>query len=89
MSAKYKTDNYLLMGFDEYGGKLFTEITGPGLTGSRESGYERIASGDCASFAISRVLYNSIDASKADRWMPKEKPIKLDPGPLGCVTKTP
>ena len=87
MSAKYKTDNYLMIAFDEYGGKVFSRLTGvQNLTQAQDEGHERVNSGECDSFAILRVLYNSIDAAKADRWMPKEPPIVLDPGPPSCVT---
>lgn len=86
MTAKYRQDNYLMIGFDEYGGKVFSNLTdGQSLIKSQNEGHERVEKGDCASFAILRVLYNSIDAAKADRWMPKEKPITLDPGPPSCV----
>ena len=88
MAAKYKQDNYLLIGFDTHGGKVFTRLTdGQNLTKSQAEGYQLIAGGECASFALLRVLHNSIDASQADRWMPKEvvRPIVLDPGPPSCV----
>jgi hypothetical protein len=87
VSAKYKQDNYLMIGFDEYGGKVFSTLTdGQSLTQAQDEGRTRVSSGECKSFAILRVLYNSIDAAKADRWMPKEPPIVLDPGPPSCVT---
>lgn len=88
MSAKYKQDNYLMLGFDEYGGKVFSRVTDrQHLTAAQEEGRAMVDAEKIASFAICRVLYNSIDAAKADRWMPKEEPITLDPGPLGCVTR--
>lgn len=71
MGAKYRMDSYLLIGFDGHGAKLFTEIASENLTDSQALGRVRMESGDCASFAILRVLHNSIDAAKGDRWMPR------------------
>lgn len=71
MTAKYRQDNYLMIGFDGHGAKLFTEIASENLTDSQALGRGRMEAGDCASFAILRVLHNSIDAAKCDRWMPK------------------
>ena len=74
MTAKYRQDNYLMIGFDAHGGKTFTKLTdGQNLTRSQEEGYQRIADGECASFALLRVLHNSVDAAKADRWMPRSE----------------
>ena len=89
MTAKYKQDNYLMIGFDAHGGKVFTRLTdGQNLTGSQAEGYQLIADGECASFAIMRVLHNSVDAAKADKWTPQGRPpIKLDPGPPSCTGK--
>jgi len=90
MTAKYRQDNYLMIGFDAYGGKVFTKLTdGQNLTGSQTEGNRLVADGECASFAILRVLHNSIDAAKADKWMPQErpKPIVLDSGPPSCTGK--
>lgn len=86
MGAKYKQDNYLMIGFDDYGGKVFSRLTDEqNLTSSRAEGDALVKSGCITSFSILRVLYNSIDSAKADRWMPKEKPITLDPGPPSCA----
>lgn len=72
MTAKYRQDNYLMIGFDAHGGKAFTKLTdGQNLGKSQDEGYKLVADGECASFAILRVLHNSIDAAKADRWMPR------------------
>ncbi|MGI9143802.1 MAG: hypothetical protein ACR2IJ_11500 [Fluviibacter sp.] len=72
MTAKYKQDAYLAVAFDEYGGKIFTEPCDKNLTDSIKQGRQWMESGDCASFAIMRVLHNSIDSAKGDRWMPKQ-----------------
>ena len=90
MSAKYRQDNYLMIGFDEYGGKVFSRLTdGQNLTSSQAEGNALIEAGECASFAILRVLHNSIDAAKSDRWMPQPREtITLDPGPPSCTMVT-
>ena len=91
MSAKYRTDQYLMIGFDEYGGKVFSRLTdGQNLTASQAEGNALVEDGECASFAILRVLHNSIDAAKADKWMPKQprETIALDPGPPSCTMVT-
>ena len=89
MAAKYKQDAYLMIGFDAYGGKVFTKLTdGQNLTGSQTEGNRLVADGECASFAILRVLHNSIDAAKADKWTAQDRPpITLDPGPPSCTGK--
>ena len=86
MSAKYRQDNYLMIGFDEYGGKVFSRLTdGQNLTGSQAEGNALVDAGECASFAILRVLHNSIDAAKADKWMPQPREtLTLYPGPPNC-----
>lgn len=88
MAAKFRQDAYLIIGFDAHGGKVFTKLTdGQNLTRSQAEGYRLIDEGECASFALLRVLHNSVDAAKADKWMPQErpKPIVLDHGPASCV----
>ena len=90
MSAKYRQDNYLMIGFDAYGGKVLSRLTdGQNLTASQAEGNALVEAGECASFAILRVLHNSIDAAKADKWMPQPREtITLDPGPPSCTMVT-
>ena len=64
MTAKYATGNYTLIFFDRYGTKINTVIVNEdGLLKAQEAGHKAIAEGLCASFVVSRVLYNSLDAT--------------------------
>lgn len=70
MSAKYRGNNYLILGFDGYGGKLFSRPSeSQNLTGSVAEGKAAVETGECASFAVLRVVFNSLYQSA--RWVPK------------------
>jgi hypothetical protein len=64
MTQKYATGNYTLIFFDRYGTKINTVIVNEdGLLKAQDAGHKAIADGLCASFVVSRVLYNSLDAT--------------------------
>ena len=64
MTPKYATGNYTLIFFDRYGTKINTVIVNEdGLLKAQDAGHKAIADGLCASFVVSRVLYNSLDAT--------------------------
>lgn len=64
MTPKYATGNYTLIFFDRYGTKINTVIVSEaGLIKAQDAGHKAIADGLCASFVVSRVLYNSLDAT--------------------------
>jgi hypothetical protein len=67
--SKYKENSYLIVLFDEYGTKKDTRVsTEPGLLGSQHLGYKIMEDEGFASFAVTRVLFNTIDAGKRDKW---------------------
>lgn len=64
--AKYSEGSYLIALFDKYGTKIETRIAEThGLIGAETEG-EKLIGGVVASYAILRVLSNSID--KGERW---------------------
>ena len=68
--AKYETGNYYLMGFDDYGAKIFSKPSlDQNLGGSIAEGDTMVTDGECASYVVYRVLVNSKDRS--DSWLPK------------------
>ena len=90
MTAKFMADNYLLTTFDRYGGKVETiNLGNVGLIAARQQAEAMIEADQCASAAVMRVLWNSLDANKSDRWMPQPREtITLDPGPPSCTMVT-
>lgn len=70
--AKYAGGNYLILGFDIYGTKISSKISETqNLIGSQEIGRAMVEAGECASFAVVRVLHNSIESLSNARWMTK------------------
>lgn len=69
--SKYEEDSYLIILFDEYGTKITTmESPEPGLIRSQQAGYRVMTADDrCKSFAVLRVLFNTIDDAKRCRWL--------------------
>lgn len=71
--AKYQSDKLICMVFDEYGSKIVTESLDHQslLKAYEESGPDLVRSvPGAASFAILRVLHNSIDRHSRERWLP-------------------
>jgi hypothetical protein len=59
--SKYEVGSYTVTLFDRVGGKISSKsLDNCGYTVARAFGKARISSGDCHSFTISRVLYNSL-----------------------------
>jgi hypothetical protein len=64
---KYKSGNYAVLYFDRYGTKLDTQILDEGgLLTAQAEGHRAVADGECASFVVIRMLYNSLD--NESRW---------------------
>ena len=62
---KYKSGNYAIVCFDSYGTKLDTKILDEGgLLTAQEEGHKAVAEGECASFVVIRMVYNSLDDNK-------------------------
>lgn len=58
--SKYGTGTYLLKGFDRLGAKMFTRKTdSQNLTGAQHEGINAVNNGECFSFVILRVMFNS------------------------------
>lgn len=67
--AKYSEGTYLIALFDKYGTRIETRMAeNQGLVGAQKEG-AKLIDGDVASFAIMRVLTNSIDSNGAQRWL--------------------
>ncbi len=68
--SKYSEDSYLIFLFDEYGTKIESRISPePGLIRSQAAGFQIIKDEPrFASFAVLRVLFNTIDDAKRKRW---------------------
>jgi hypothetical protein len=67
--SKYREDSYLIVLFNEYGTKMETrESSVSGLIATQEEGRRILQDEGFASFAVLRVLYNTIDESKRERW---------------------
>ena len=59
--SKYEVGSYTVTLFDRVGGKISSKgLENSGVIVARSFGMARISSGDCHSFTISRVLYNSL-----------------------------
>lgn len=68
VGRKYKTGNYLILRFDEFGAKIATALSkGVGLTGAQAQAKAEIAEGICASAVVTMVCWNSKDRT-AERW---------------------
>lgn len=66
--SKYKSGSYVLIGFDRVGTKLFMRpATVQNFTGSIAEGEQAVASEECSSFVVIRVMYNSM-ARENRRW---------------------
>ena len=66
--SKYETGAYLILGFDRCGSKVFTrKAECQNLIGATHEGMNAVTAGDCFSFALVRVLHNSITPD-TDRW---------------------
>jgi hypothetical protein len=71
VGRKYKTGNYLILRFDEYGAKIATVLADEsGLIRSQNQAKKEIAEGICASAVVTQVLWNSKDR-QAERWEAK------------------
>lgn len=65
MTPKYSTGLYTLIFFDRYGTKINTvTLSYGGALIAQEEGHKAIAEGLCASFVVTRVLYNSLDGAE-------------------------
>lgn len=68
VGRKYKTGNYLILRFDQFGAKIATALSeGVGLTGAQAQAKAEIAEGVCASAVVTMVCWNSKDRT-AERW---------------------
>lgn len=68
VGRKYRTGNYLILRFDEFGAKIATALSeGVGLTGAQAQAKAEIAEGICASAVVTMVCWNSKDRT-AERW---------------------
>lgn len=68
VGRKYKTGNYLILRFDEFGAKVATVLAeGDGLVGAQAQAKAEIAEGICASAVVVHVCWNSKDRT-AERW---------------------
>ena len=84
-SAKYRTDSYLVMGFDQYGGKSSVRSLGNvGLVVARGMAEQGIEVGDYDSAAVLRVLWNSKERHPFES-VQREVTPRPDPGPPSCV----
>lgn len=68
VGEKYKTDNYLILRFNDYGSKICTVLSEiGGSTAAIEQAKKEIEEGVCDSAVVVRVLYNSKDRTR-ERW---------------------
>lgn len=67
--AKYSEGSYLIVTFDKYGTKIETRLAElQGLIGAQKEA-EKLIGEEVASYAIMRVLTNSIDQNSGSRWL--------------------
>lgn len=66
--SKYACGNYLIIGFDKVGTKLFMRVADSRThTGSIREGWELVNTEECASFVTVRVQFNSMSRENG-RW---------------------
>ena len=66
MSNKYATGNYLIVGFDQVGGKVFTKKSeSQNHIGSINEGADLIEDGSCTTFVVLRVQHNSANKDRS------------------------
>ena len=71
IGRKYRTGNYLILRFDEFGAKIATVLSdAPGLTGAQAQAKREIEEGICASAVVMMVCWNSRDR-QVERWEAK------------------
>ena len=69
VSNKYATGNYLIVGFDQVGGKVFTKkAESQTHLGSINEGEDLIDDGTCTTFVVLRVQHNSATRDK-ESWL--------------------
>ena len=67
VGEKYKTDNYLILRFNDYGSKICTVLAEGGSQSAIEQVKKEVVEGVCHSGVVVRVLYNSKDKTH-ERW---------------------
>jgi hypothetical protein len=67
VGEKYKTDNYLILRFNDFGSKICTVLSEGGSTAAIEQAKKEIEEGLYDSAVVVRVLYNSKDRTR-ERW---------------------
>lgn len=67
VGEKYKTDNYLILRFNDYGSKICTVLAEGGSQAAIEQTKKEVAEGMYHSGVVVRVLYNSKDKTR-ERW---------------------
>lgn len=66
--SKYREGHYLIRLFDEYGTPIgWGDTQAIGASAIKE-GRRAVAAGECESFAVLRVFYNSV--AHHERWLP-------------------
>ena len=59
--SKYTTGNYLIVGFDKFGTKLWTRMAErQNSIGAQHEGISLVNQGTCYSYVVLRVLQNSL-----------------------------
>lgn len=66
--SKYKEGHYLIRLFDEYGTPCGWGDTQTTSVSAIKEGCLAVATGECESFAVLRVFYNSV--AHHERWLP-------------------
>lgn len=66
--SKYKEGHYLIRLFDEYGTPIGWGDTQTTSVAAIKTGKQAVAAGECESFAVLRVFYNSV--AHHERWLP-------------------
>jgi len=68
-SSKYASGAYLILGFDRRGTKIFSRrANDQNLIGATHEGMNAVSGGECYSYAVIRVVHNSIKPNP-ESWM--------------------
>lgn len=71
--SKYREGHYLIRLFDEYGTPIgWGDTQAIGASAIKE-GRRAVATGECESFAVLRVFYNSV--AHHERWLPSPEQL--------------
>lgn len=71
--SKYAEGNYLIVTFDKYGTRIETRLAElQGIIGAQKEA-AKLLDDTVASYAVMRVLTNSIDRNSRMKWVPKEQ----------------